>query len=458
MGQSANPFTAAGLVTDQGAQVFNVKAYGAKCDGSTDDTTSIQAAITAAASVSGTVFVPSGVNPCVIASFITLPGQMTLRGAGNGAASGSSLKFTGNGGGACTDAQASPVNTGFIRFSVGNVRVTGLSLLITNAGAASCLFNLQDGSETTGVEIDHDNILGSSATADTNIAIRLYSVDTIKIHHNVIKDWGQMIVGGAHTWANVLIDYNIITTGTELANAMVVTPTGVNCFSSRISGNVFEGFQSTNGISANCSNGLTISDNYLGDSSATGGNWISGNGATLIDNYIDGSGQLGSGGHALDGSFFAIGNWIYGTSLLTFGGNFSGNTFESGPSAGCFITMNQGAVVVSTGNNFTTSGGAANSYCHANSLTPHPIVISNTDTDSTTSGIQSGITIKYNGKLPGVFSTLPTCSTDSEGNILPVTDSTTATVGGIIAGSGTNHVQASCNTNGTTYAWRVLGQ
>lgn len=40
--------------------VYNIKAYGAKCDGSTDDTTAIQAAITAAQAAGGMVWHPGG--------------------------------------------------------------------------------------------------------------------------------------------------------------------------------------------------------------------------------------------------------------------------------------------------------------------------------------------------------------------------------------------------------------
>ncbi len=48
-------------VTDKGGQVFNVKAYGALCDGSTDDTTAVLAAITAASASGGVVLFPVGV-------------------------------------------------------------------------------------------------------------------------------------------------------------------------------------------------------------------------------------------------------------------------------------------------------------------------------------------------------------------------------------------------------------
>lgn len=55
--------TGASIVTnleDKGGEVFNVKAYGAKGDGTTDDTAAINAAYAAATAVKGTVYFPCG--------------------------------------------------------------------------------------------------------------------------------------------------------------------------------------------------------------------------------------------------------------------------------------------------------------------------------------------------------------------------------------------------------------
>lgn len=61
------------------AAVYNVKAYGAKGDGVTDDTAAIQAAINAVPSGGGIVLLPPGVY---LVSTVTLPSNVTLQGSG----------------------------------------------------------------------------------------------------------------------------------------------------------------------------------------------------------------------------------------------------------------------------------------------------------------------------------------------------------------------------------------
>jgi len=68
-------------VTDRGSQVFNVKAYGAVGNGTTDDTAAILAARTAAVAAHGILFFPSGSYP--ISSQLAIQGYgVTVQGYG----------------------------------------------------------------------------------------------------------------------------------------------------------------------------------------------------------------------------------------------------------------------------------------------------------------------------------------------------------------------------------------
>ena len=66
-----------GKVYDKGGQVYNVMAYGAVCDGSTDDSTAFASAISAASGAGGGIVqVPAGT--CKIAS-VAMAANVTLR-------------------------------------------------------------------------------------------------------------------------------------------------------------------------------------------------------------------------------------------------------------------------------------------------------------------------------------------------------------------------------------------
>lgn len=75
------PTSDTSVIIDKSENVYDVKAYGAKCDGSTDDTSAIQTTLnTAAAAGGGTVLIP---NNSVISN-ITIDSYVELRGASQG--------------------------------------------------------------------------------------------------------------------------------------------------------------------------------------------------------------------------------------------------------------------------------------------------------------------------------------------------------------------------------------
>ena len=75
---NADGSLAPAVLLDKSGQVFNVKAYGAKGDGTTDDTSSIQTALNAANS-GAVVFMPYG--NYVVSSSLTIPPGITLQGS-----------------------------------------------------------------------------------------------------------------------------------------------------------------------------------------------------------------------------------------------------------------------------------------------------------------------------------------------------------------------------------------
>ena len=111
--QASTGITWPSPVKDQGGQVYNVKAYGAVCNGVTDDTAAIQSVINfftngRAATASGSIFFPIG--QCLISSPLTYvgsPGEpISFVGAGSGeVTTGSTLVWNGPAGGTMLEMQ-----------------------------------------------------------------------------------------------------------------------------------------------------------------------------------------------------------------------------------------------------------------------------------------------------------------------------------------------------------------
>ncbi len=101
---------------------ISAQSFGAVCDGATDDSTALQAALTAASAVSANVFFPPGVT-CVHASTLNSGGVVSISGRGKW---NSILRYTGSG------TQWKPTNgsTGFTEITLRDI-----NLQVTNAAA-----------------------------------------------------------------------------------------------------------------------------------------------------------------------------------------------------------------------------------------------------------------------------------------------------------------------------------
>lgn len=344
-----------GVLSELPPPVFNVKAYGAKCNGSTDDTAAFTAAFTAAASMLGggaIVYVPSCAAKYVLASSISIPEYVTL--AGESGANGSTLEFTGTGGGTCSATN----NYGYIDMAGGSSTLRDISVTTTQSAAATCMVHIGAGTgEVSNVHILRNSIIGGS-TSSTNIGIYAGPTDSTEIGNNVIEYCAQHILSQGQNFIRINIHDNIFSWGTNSSDFMVQW--GANSYGVRVVSNTFEGYGSDNGVyEAGWFN--TISNNYFGDGNGTAGSiWING-GGKIESNYFEGAAedlQANSPGNSLatqiSNNQFNDPIFILGPSILT------GNEFDDVATTSYDIHM-QAAYITSQGNTFQYST-VTNSY------------------------------------------------------------------------------------------------
>lgn len=176
-----------GDVISKTTPFFNVKAYGAKCDGSTDDSTAINSAITAAGSSGGVVILPAAT--CAVASTITISKDNVWI-VGQGADSrhdigsvtpASALLWTGSSGGTilqCT-AIAGGSNQAQTRCGVQNIALLsnnglagiGLSIVSSQQGTFSNLYF--DNFSSHGLYMGVVATLGEASDSQLNLLTNL---------------------------------------------------------------------------------------------------------------------------------------------------------------------------------------------------------------------------------------------------------------------------------------------
>lgn len=361
--------------------MIDVTQFGAKGDGATDDTAAIQAAINAGQTAGGTVHFPPA--HYLIPSYLSINGKVTLEGEGPfGLAASSHLRFTGDGGGAWDKG----VN-GLVRITAGGVRLTGLTLEATNSTAGTCLLNFSRAAgEVSGVYVRDCDLIGGGMNS-TNTLLWGYAVDNIRIRDTAFQYAKQHVTFGLHTVANLVIDGCVFTEGTDYSQYMLDLALGSNSFGMSVTNNIFELYLSQLAARLSSSNGLTFSNNYVGDgggsaSLSTCSISLGGYGPVIAEsNYIAGTKWV-LGAHCAMGGLRLMGNAIQGSSFITGRGRMGYNSITG------TVFLNS-AGINDEGNSFRGNGHSYQRYSNAPSYLSGYVA----DMDQTALKVDPSITI-----------------------------------------------------------------
>jgi hypothetical protein len=265
---------------DKGGQVYNVKAYGAKGDGRTDDTASIQNAINAMPaciwgsttwSHCGTVLFPNGVYYLGASLKVSSP-HVILRGISTG---GTVIDFHGATG-CAVEWTANPYNAAMGDTNSGglfNMKVNGAS-----AGSGTCGLDTYDinGLEMDGVTIANFHGDGSAGWRDQSVKYwnERFRVFSLELANNTISWQIKKGAGSGGTFGYGIFDIwiNVAKNQTSIdADGGVLSYSNLNVIVNGRSGTTSTGFNLHN--KANWYANLTNIHMELGHNS-TGGNNI----------------------------------------------------------------------------------------------------------------------------------------------------------------------------------------
>lgn len=165
-------------INDTGGQVFNVKAYGATGNGTTNDKASIDAAVNAAKSVRGTVYFPPGTYAVnAPENFTALSGIQFLGPQSSGWNTKSAvINYTGS------------ALSGTCPFEFENdygLTIRGLNFSSTNSVACIALFG-SAGGESFHIDLIDDGFLGQTATVTTVANFGAENLSFIGNHTDII--------------------------------------------------------------------------------------------------------------------------------------------------------------------------------------------------------------------------------------------------------------------------------
>jgi len=311
---------------------FNVKAYGAKGDGSTDDTGAVQRAITAAiAAGGGTVFLPPGVYACHStlnadgAKNVTIEGAAPVRSiVGWEPNPRTDLKFTGSGAGTFLSARQSH------GFTVKNLNVS-----YNNAGFTGTLIDVGKNADLSYFPAFIDCHLTGTAAAMGAVLVDMNWVVEASVTRCVFE-FGSIGIRGKRT-------------GGDYCNAVRVTDTrfanmGSTCISEpgtgwMVNGCVFEPLYGGAGVSAikgsisGWQENLTILGTGFWDAAGLTGAWIELNWNNLnvhscyfeLDTGVTAVKMTGT-----NTGVSLIGNYVHGSAGTWFTPAGSTQVFETG--------------------------------------------------------------------------------------------------------------------------------
>ncbi len=362
-------------VQDKGGQVYNVKAYGAVGNGSTDDTAAVQSAIDAANTANGgTVYFPAATYQFASSLSLDTYKSVKLVGAGSptgGAATATILRYAGTG-------------SAFIsaHSSVG-VEIHNLMILY-NSG--SFTGNLVDYRNTSGSDtafgVLADSYLGGSSSSSAGALVALDKSHTMTISGNAFGTGVVAILGEASGhYANAIhIEKNhfVGLTTANIKNSGQAWEINNNTFEQLASG-AAGAYLHDSGVTGN---DVTFQNNWFGDvTSGAGGAQITWAGNNLV----------------LDGNYLGFNNGAEGLLL------------DANTNAG-----------ISVRNNDFVSGGTSTAIDFGSTTgNTNVAIIGNAYTSVTTkvAGTFPGGTLVQDGNLIGIGTSSPTVALDVTGGI-----------------------------------------